>query len=1114
MSKKIKNTEQLHRYPGIQPFSRDYRDVFFGRSSDIEGLYKYLNVNNLVVLYGKSGLGKSSLLNAGLIPTIEEKQQYKTIFIRFGSYNALNPTKLKNIFVQKIREDLPDGQDVFLPEWSNKEEELSIWQHLKTLEWAYKDQEGVLIVLDQFEEVFTYPNGEVDDFGKEFSEVVNNRMPEAFRRKLYEMVEKDPTFLDKYGDQVEFIDQPAPLKLLLGIRSDRLSLLDRFSIHLPNILKNTYNLNPLNLEQAKRAIIAPAAKTGSYISPTFTYERHFLDNILTYLSKDGTRPVETFLLQIICQHIEDKVTGMVGDKTAPPLEVKQDDIGNLDSIARSYYVEVIQGKEQSSGLPRFVEYEQLMVRHFIETNLIDPVHHNRISLDKTFVEQKGLTDELLAKLVNARIIRQEPNTVSGISYELSHDTLIDPVLQSAQQLGNIEETIEAFYRNKVDRALQRFIETYFISPEGQIQQFNPTDFGDVEGPLNTLVEGKIARPIADSRYELYQMFTTPALKFRAEREVKKLEQERSKRRRITMVAIMGFLLAVIAIMATVFAFKQTKEADFARMGALEAQKLAIIEKNKSDSLRTLADEARGRAQTFADEATAQSEVAKQEKERADIARQAAVKARQLAEKEKELADRARALAIEQQQLTLAEKNRADTLLIQANKARAEAIAALEEAKKQTDFANVARDLAESRLAEIEQKDLEINYQDKYIRAQPFLTRARDVLDRNPTAALRIAEHAYRVEQFDSTENLLYRIIGNDSLRFYNKVLRGHQGLIFSIAFSPDGKYLASGDDGGKVIIWEVATGTKLKELEGHKDHIWSIAFTPDGKELVSGSGDGTARLWDVQTGNVVLAFVGHTNGLKKIAISPDGKTLITTSPDNTVRFWDMKSGKSIDVIFESTEVHSVCYSPDGNFIAVGTNNAINISNAKNLKRIKTLSGGLDRVEAIAFSPDGKQLITGNWGRNNKLESLIIIWDVASGKQIRTINDYHDSVWNIFFSPGGDYFIPATGEKNIDVWNYPQATKAFTIHTNSNSAFTSMVSPDQQFIVSDDGNQVKFWHRELTDLRKEIVDNYKNGVPFAQSLELIEKYLNSNEVMQLTNDEKVEYGISVKNKSGK
>jgi WD40 repeat protein len=110
-----------------------------------------------------------------------------------------------------------------------------------------------------------------------------------------------------------------------------------------------------------------------------------------------------------------------------------------------------------------------------------------------------------------------------------------------------------------------------------------------------------------------------------------------------------------------------------------------------------------------------------------------------------------------------------------------------------------------------------------------------------------------------------------------------------VAFSPDGKTLASGSDDNTIKLWDVATGKEQATLKGHTAWVASVAFSPDGKTLASG-GDTTVRLWDME-GKELATLKGHTKGVNSVAFSPDGKTLASGSQDKTIKLWDVSPAK-------------------------------------------------------------------------------------------------------------------------------------------------------------------------------------------------------------------------------
>jgi WD40 repeat protein len=315
---------------------------------------------------------------------------------------------------------------------------------------------------------------------------------------------------------------------------------------------------------------------------------------------------------------------------------------------------------------------------------------------------------------------------------------------------------------------------------------------------------------------------------------------------------------------------------------------------------------------------------------------------------------------------------------------------------------------------------------------------------------------------------------------------GHGHWTYGVDFSPDGQYLVSAGEDLLVKLWDVATGKCLYTYEGHTGCISSVFFSPDGTIVASCGKDATIRLWQVlpqQLDPQIWILKGHEDRVWCIAFSPDGRMLVSGGQDRSVRLWDVATGVCLaEWLAHSDWVKFVAFSPDGRSIATSSyDRTIKLWDIATQKCLQTLTGHKLPVSAVAFSPDGQQLVSSSFDRTIKL------WDTSTGKCSNTLLGHRSRIWMVAFHPNGRLIASGGDDHTTKLWDLKLGRCIKTLVGHTNAVLSVALSPDGCYLASGfEDKTIKVWEIENARVTHTLVghDNRVWSAKFSPNGRLI------------------------------
>ena len=1064
-------------FKGLHYYEEEDRDIFYGRAKEAKELANLVELNPLTLVFGKSGIGKTSLLNAGLFPLLRQKY-YLPVRIRLGYARDGLPlvSQIKRELAAQLAEhDVQVSQKGGTVCATTLEEGESLWQFFRRVDFMATGEGATAIpvtpvmVLDQFEEFFT--------LGKHHAE------RQELIEVLYGLIEDQvPSDLEESilsgRETFPYLREESHFRMVLGLREDYLPHMNELKESIPSLHRVLYRVIHLNGHQAREVM----DKAGVFKDEVIKQE--ILDQFLPEDREPGKvtanqLEVEPALFSLLCDQVYEKGVASLTKKAK-------------DEILAGFYQQILEQVPQKEVLAQWIE-EHLLTEGGFRT----PCY-----LERQFGLRQGIETAINKKLLRKLYIGDKEHV------EIIHDVLA-PVIHQRKQ-----KRLEEQKRKRMIRITGMVSLVAIFSILLTIFAF-------------------MQKKRADEQYkEAIQQ-----KKIATQNEQKALE-EKKRADEQTMAAITQKNLATqneqkallekkradeqfkIAIQEKKRADKQTSEADNQKNIANQNEQKAFEEKKRADEQYKIVISNR-----LASEAEL---ILSNDNYKAIRIAEAAYKIGLPVPSPPVLRSLSAAsfttLRSPFYSRSFNHKGIVVTAVFSPDGLRVLTASWDKTAKLWDTQGNILVEFKGHAHviwnAVFSPDGLRVLTASADNTAKLWDTRGKILAEFKGHTGIVISAvfspDGQRVltASADNTAKL-WNTQGKKLAEF-----KGHTDSLTSAVFSPDGKRVLTASADNTAKLWDTQ-GKKLAEFKGHTDSVQSAVFSPDGLRVLTASADNTSKLWNTQ-GKMLMEFKVESKGYIWWAInavfSSDGQQVLTTSLDNTAKLWDIQGKVVAKFKGHTPNVSSIAFSPDGL-------RALTTSKSNNLKLRYT------QGEWVAESKENTEVITGimsSWDGQPVLSDLsedsAELWD-TQGKLVVEFKGHTDEITSAVFSPDGQRVLTASADNTAKLWDTQGKILAeFKGHTDR--VTSAVFSPDGQRVLTTSWDKTaKLWDtqgnpvaefKEHTDEitsavfspdGKYIISTSSDGASLIwPTPEGIMEYLKTAPFPKLTREEKKELGI--------
>jgi WD40 repeat protein len=933
-------------YRGLEPFAAEHASVFFGRDDDIAALTRRVRSQQVVVVVGPSGVGKSSLVQAGLIPALGDS--WSVVLVRPGQDPWLR------LAASLLRAQYGIGANVTRAACEEEIVRLREGGLESVAEFMRSQDRRLLVVVDQFEEALT---GDGDP---------------------------DPALLDLLLPQVERL--PRTARVVLTLRSDYQPILQSIPGFHPRLNDRLYLLSPLTRQQMSDAVERPAAARSVLFEPGLT-------NQIVVDAADGALPVLEFTLTKLWQAQRRKTLTFTGYYAMGGVR------GALDRFA----------EQQASQLgDTAVELLNRVLLRLVRVPMGGPGLATRQRVRKSHIPAAEWL--VLLRLAAARLVVQDISSADGEPYaELVHETLItawrrlrDLVAENSDFLGWLAWAWQRAADNdplpeeRIPEA-RHWADTRADDIPPAVAAFIHNSETAVEARLRELREARDQAEAARKQAEA-------ALK------VADAAARRAEALRLAADAELAFrgtyipMTVALALSTESVLTEPTLQGDIALRRVLRLHPAPVARLDHGGPVRAVAFSPDGaRVATGCGDGSARVFDAKTGQELARLNHDGPVRAVAFSPDGTRVATgahdgSARVLdaGAGQELARLDHVGPVRAVAFSPDGTRVatgcgDGSARVFDAKTGQELARLNHDGPVWTLA-FSPDGTRVATGGGYESARMFDAETGRELARLDHDGERVEAVAFSLDGTrvatgcgDGAARVFDAGAGQELARL------DHVGPVWAVAFSPDGTRVATGAHDGSARVLEARTGQELARLD-HGGPVWAVAFSPDGTRVATGAHDSSARVFDSETG-LELARLDHDGPVEAVAFSPDGTLVASACGDGSARVFDAGAGQELARLDHGGPVWAVAFSPDGTRVATGSDDvSARVFDAKLGQEVGRLDHGRP-VHAVVFAPDGTRVATGADDESAR------VFDAGTGQELARL-DHGGPVWAVAFSPDG------------------------------------------------------------------------------------------------------------------